>query len=206
MAYNSNAPFGLRPVRYRSGSPWNGALNQYAITSAYATGLFNGDPVTTLSDGSIGIGVAGAACRGVFMGCKYTQTDGTYVPGGGTAGGNFWPAATTVQTGTVPYALIMDDNNVIMSAQETNGSGAAGTALALADRGLNINFYAGAGGNTRTGISSFSINNATEATTSTLNLKIIDLDPYTGNAVGSYANWLVAWNVQQFQSVGTIGV
>lgn len=206
MAYNTNAPFGLRPVRYRSGSPWNGALNQYAITSAYATGLFNGDPVTTLSDGSIGIGVAGAACRGVFMGCKYTQTDGTYVPGGGTAGGNFWPASTTVQTGTTPYALIMDDNNVIMSAQETNGSGAAGTALALADRGLNINFYAGSGGSTRTGISSFSINNATEATTSTLNLKIIDLDPYTGNAVGSYANWLVAWNVQQFQSVGTVGV
>lgn len=205
MTYNSNGPNGLRPVRYRSGSPWTGATNQYNIASGYATGLFNGDPVTTLSDGTIGIGVAGASCRGIFTGTKYTQTDGTVVPGGGSSGGNFWPASTTVQTGTTAIALIMDDNNVILTAQETNGSSAAGTALALADRGLNINFAVGTG-NTRTGMSGASINNTTEATTSTLNLKIIDLDPTVGNAVGSFANWLVAWNVQQFQSVGTVGV
>lgn len=205
MTYNTNGPNGLRPVRYRSGSPWNGATNQYNIASGYGTGLFNGDPVTTLSDGTIGIGVAGAQCRGIFMGAKYTQTDGTVVPGGGSSGGNFWPASTTVQTGTTAIALIMDDNNVIMTAQETNGSSAAGTPLALADRGLNINFAVGTG-NTRTGMSGASINNTTEATTSTLNLKIIDLDPTVGNAVGSFANWLVAWNVQQFQSVGTVGV
>lgn len=205
MTYNSNGPNGLRPVRYRSGSPWNGATNQYNIASGYATGLFNGDPVTTLSDGTIGIGVAGASCRGIFMGTKYTQTDGTVVPGGGSSGGNFWPASTTVQTGTTAIALIMDDNNVILTAQETNGSSAAGTPIALADRGLNINFAVGTG-NTRTGMSGASINNTTEATTSTLNLKIIDLDPTVGNAVGSFANWLVAWNVQQFQSVGTVGV
>lgn len=205
MAWNVNAPFGLRPVRLTDGSPWNGALNQYNIASAYATSIFTGDPVTTLADGTIGIGVAGAACRGVFMGVKYVTAAGVIVPGGGS-GGAYWPASTTLATGTQAIALIADDPNLVFSVQETNGSGAAGTALALADRNLNINFAVGTG-NTATGQSGASINNTTEFTTATLNMKILDLDPYPTNAVGSFANWLVAWNNHEFKGgTGTAGV
>ena len=200
MSNGSNAPQGLRPVRYLDGSPWNGAFQKYNIASAYATNIFMFDPVTTLIDGTIGIGVAGAACRGVFLGCEYTQTDGTY------KFSPYWPASTAVLTGTTVLAKIADDPNLVFDMQETNGSDLAGTALALADRGLNINFDVGPG-TTATGMSTSSINNGTEATTATLNLKILDLSPTVGNVVGDFANWLVAWNNHQFRGgTGSVGV
>ena len=33
MSYGTNAPWGLKPVRYADGSPWNGGYNQYNIAS-----------------------------------------------------------------------------------------------------------------------------------------------------------------------------
>ena len=99
---------------------------------------------------------------------------------------------------------MLDDPNLVFSIQETNGSGAAGTPLALADRGLNANFLYTAG-NTATGQSAVSLNNATEADTSSLNLKIIDLDPTPGNALGSFANWLVTVNNHLYKG-GVTGI
>lgn len=199
MAYNTNAPFGLRPVMHLNGAPWNGAYRVYNIASAYATGLFSGDPVTTLTDGTIGIGVAGSAIRGIFWGCQYFDTLGNL------QNSKYWPASTVAKTGTTPIAYVIDDATVVFTAQEDNGSGAAGTALALADRGLNINFAIGAG-STSNGLSTSTINNGSENTTSTLNCKIIDLDPRPGNAVGDFANWYVSINNHQLGSVGTTGV
>ena len=80
----------------------------------------------------------------------------------------------------------------------------AGTPLALADRGLNINFLYTAG-STSTGSSAVSISNATEATTSTLNCKILQLDPTPGNAVGAFANWLVVLNNHLYRG-GVTGI
>jgi hypothetical protein len=200
MAYGTNAPFGLKPFRRADGTPWNDAMsNPYTIASGYGTAIGYGDPVTTLADGTIGIGVAGAACRGIFMGCKYYNSLGEYVFS------RNWVASTTVKTGTTVEALVCDDPNIVMTVQETDASGNAGTALALADIGLNINFRVGtpdALGNSTT-----SINNASEATGATLNLKILGLDPTVGNQVGDYANWLVTWNNHQFKGgTGTAGV
>lgn len=200
MAFGTNAAFGLRPVRYLNGSPWNGAVNSYALTSGYATAIYTGDPVVALADGTIGIGVVAIANRGVFMGCKYTDTSGIvqFRPS--------WTAATSVLTGTIPYALIADDPFLVFSIQETDGSGNAGTPLALADRNLNINFRLGTG-TAATGQSTTSIDNSTEATTALLNLKILDLDPTPGNVVGNFANWLCTWNTHDFKSgTGVSGV
>lgn len=199
MSYGTNAPNGFQPVKKLDGSAWTGATNTYPITSGYATSLFRGDPVGVLADGTLGIGVAGAAINGVFWGVKYTDSTGT------VKFQSYWPGGTTVQTGSTIEALVIDDPDTVFSVQETNASGAAGTPLALADVGLNINFYAGSGGNTATGNSSFSINNASEATTDTLNCKIIALDPTPGNAVGAYANWLVTINNGRYRA-GVTGV
>lgn len=198
MSYGTNAPNGFQPVKKLDGSAWTGATNPYPITSGYATSLFRGDPVTVLNDGTIGIGVAGSAVVGVFWGCKYYDSTGTFQHR------SYWPASTTVLTGTVPEAEIIDDPMVVFSVQETNGSGAAGTALALADVGLNINFAIGTG-STATGNSGASINNTTEATTDTLNCKLLALDPTPGNAVGSFANWLVTLNNHRYKA-GVTGV
>lgn len=42
---NADTPFGLKPVRYKSGAPYNGAVNPYYIKGDYATALYVGDPV-----------------------------------------------------------------------------------------------------------------------------------------------------------------
>jgi hypothetical protein len=124
---------------------------------------------------------------GVFWGVKYTDSTGV------VKFMNYWPGNPGVLTGSVVEALVIDDPNTVFSIQETNASGAAGTPLALADRGLNINFQYTAG-STSTGSSAVSINNASEADTATLNCKILQLDPTPGNAVGAFANWNVVFN------------
>jgi len=198
MSYGTNAPNGFIPVKKLDGSAWTGATNPYQITSTYATALFRGDPVTILTDGTLGVGVAGATCVGVFWGVKYTDSTGV------VKFMNYWPGNPGVLTGSVVEALVIDDPNTVFSVQETNASGAAGTPLALADRGLNINFLY-TSGSTSTGQSAVSINNASEADTNTLNCKILQLDPTPGNAVGSFANWLVTIN-NHFYRGGTTGI
>jgi hypothetical protein len=198
MSYGTNAPNGFIPVKKLDGSAWTGATNPYQIASTYATALYRGDPVTTLADGTLGVGVAGATCVGVFWGVKYTDSTGV------VKFMNYWPGNPGVLTGSTVEALVIDDPNTVFSVQETNASGAAGTPLALADRGLNINFLYTAG-STSTGQSAVSINNATEADTNTLNCKILQLDPTPGNAVGSFANWLVTIN-NHFYRGGTTGI
>lgn len=199
MSFGTNKPWGLKPVRYLNGTPWNDAQNSYPIASAYATAIYTYDPITTLADGTIGIGVAGASCRGVFLGVQFIDTAGVVqnLP--------YWPAAQATLGSATATAFVADDPNLVFSMQETNGSGVAGTPLALADVGLNANFFVQAGAYPDY-ISQTSLNNATEATTGTLNMKILGLDPTPGNVVGSFANWLVTWNVHQLKSVGTDGV
>lgn len=199
MAYGTNAPQGLVPVKKLDGSAWTGATNPYQIANAYATAIFRGDPVTILAaDGTLGVGVAGATCVGVFWGVKFTDSTGR------VRFENYWPGNPGVLTGSVVEALVIDDPNTVFTIQETSGTGTAGTPLALADRGLNANFLYTAG-STATGTSAVSLNNATEADTSTLNLKILQLDPTPGNAIGAFANWLVVINNHLYRG-GVTGI
>lgn len=198
MSYGTNAPKGLQPVRKLDGSAWTSSLNDYQIDPTYASSLFTGDPVTVGSDGYLARGVAGSAIVGVFMGVKYIDSSNV------AKFQAFWPGNPGVLTGSTVEALVIDDPNVVFTIQETDGSGNAGTPLALADRGLNANFLYTAG-STATGQSAVSLNNASEADTISLNLKIIDLDPTPGNAVGNFANWLVTINNHLYKG-GVTGV
>lgn len=198
MAYGTDAPNGLVPVKKLDGSAWTGATNTYPITSTYATALFRGDPVTVLDDGTLGVGVAGAACVGVFWGVKWTDSTGR------VRFENYWPGNPGVLTGSTVEALVIDDPDTVFSIQETDASGNAGTPLALTDVGLNANFLYTAG-STATGQSAVSLNNASEDATATLNLKILALDPTPGNAVGNFANWLVTINNHRYRG-GVVGV
>lgn len=198
MAYGTNAPNGLRPVRKLDGSCWTGQMTTYPVASGYGTAIFTGDPVTLLADGTLGIGVAGAAIVGVFQGINYVDALGNlrFSPN--------WVAGTTTRGGVSAQAMVIDDPNVVFTIQETNGAGAAGTPLATTDVGLNANFAVGTG-NAATGLSGASLNNTTEADTATLNLKILGLDGYEGNEVGAFANWLVKINNHRYAS-GVAGV
>lgn len=200
MAYGTNAPAGLVPVKKLDGSAWTSALNSYPVASGYATAIGFGDPVTMLADGTIGIAVAGATVLGVFRGVKWTDTSGAI------RDSLFWPASTATFGAVNAQAYVIDDPDVIYTIQETDGSGNAGTPLTTAAVNANANFRVGTV-NTATGLSRSSLNNASVNTTNTLNLQILGRDTYPENVVAgtAFANWFVRINNHQFRS-GVAGV
>ncbi len=196
MSYGTNAPQGLQVYKYLNGSTWTGQNGVYLIASSYATSLFTGDPITLLSDGTIGIGAAAltAAIIGSFNGCVFTNSTGTVVFS------PYWPASTATQ-GTIPATgFVIDDPNVIFNIQAT---------LTISQTDLNSNYgYTVAAGSTVTGQSGYSLDIASgNATTNTL--KLIALTPAVNNpAFGTnYNNGLVLINNHIYKGgTGTAGV
>lgn len=198
---NADRPMGFSPVKMITGAPYNGQVTLYAILAADTNGYAIGDPVTSADGGgsaegipAVTIGVAGSAWRGIIAGifdtkpgiAKIDNLNSTVRPA--AAQDNDW------------YALVVDDPNVVFEVQEVSG----GTALAAADIGLNTNGVAG----TNNGyVSGWELDNAAEATTATLNCKILGLVQRSDNAIGEHAKWLVTINNHQLKGgTGTAGV
>lgn len=179
---NANAPYGLRPERYVSGAPYNGASNPYSIPTGDATALYPGDPVKLVGtaqtiNGIIYPDIARAATGDVMVGVVTSVEPITQ--------------ASTIyrEASTQRIINVADDPNLLFAAQEVN----SGTPLAANDIGLNIDFVVGSG-STVTGLSGTTLNNATEATTNTLDLKIFGFLNVPNNAIGAAAQWLVRIN------------
>lgn len=194
---NVNAPKGFLPVSNFSGAPYNGATRQYIHASGNATATFIGDPVTATGT-SVFVNVGGSlqsfpiaassatgdVIDGVVIGVDLVTRDSPI----------YAPAS---QQTVITVAI---DPNMLLLCQDVN----SGTALTANDVGLNIDFVAAAG-NTSTGFSGYTLNNTTEATTNTLDLKIIGQLQSPGNdlgtAVGTGAaagQWLVKLNRSRF--------
>lgn len=182
---NVDSPFGLRPVRYISGAPYNGAVNTYSTVTGDATAIFIGDPViisgtASTIDGVIYQDVDQAATGNVFVGVVVgVKPD--------TRDSLIHRAASTAR-----ILYVADDPNLLFEIQEVSG----GTALAAADIGLNANIVVGTG-NATTGLSGVELNNATEATTNTLDVQIVGFVNRPGNEIGEHAKWLVRINRHQ---------
>jgi hypothetical protein len=139
---NTNAPFGLRPVRYLNGAPWNGQVSRYLIPATDGTAYYIGDPVTLAGDAgasgsyvngvytggmpTVSIGIAGATCIGAIVGFEVNPSglDADLPPGERRARG--------------PRG---DDPMIVFHMQEIN----SGTAWTSAEIGLNANFVAATG-------------------------------------------------------------
>lgn len=198
---NADRPMGFSPVKMITGAPYNGQANLYAILAADTNGYAIGDPVTSDVGGgsaeglpAVTIGVAGAAWRGVIVGIFDTKPGIAKID---NPNSTVRPAAAQTKDW---YALVVDDPNVVFEVQEVN----SGTPLTAADIGLNANGVAG----TNNGyVSGWTLNNATEATTATLNCKIMGLVQRADNAIGAAAKWLVTINNHQLKGgTGTAGV
>lgn len=153
---NTNAPFGFREYRgMGSGPTYEQSVR--LIKSDNTTAVYFGDPVSNLNTGYITRATAGTAqISGIFAGCKYLSTSQKR-----TVWSNYWPgsdAAADVE------AYIIDAPNAQFIVQ------AGGTAIGLADMGLNIQFNLGTG-NAATGISGAYVESP--AVTATLPFRII---------------------------------
>jgi hypothetical protein len=183
---NADTPFGLRPVRYLSVAPYNGAVNLYSTAAGDNVAIFIGDPVT-------------------LSGTSQTIGGNVYVDVDQAATGNI---IVGVVVGVVPVTreslihraastqrllMVADDPNLLFEIQEVSG----GTPLTANDIGLNANFVVGSG-NAANGMSGVELNNATEAATNTLDLLIVGFMNRADNAIGEHAKFLVRIGRHQY--------
>jgi hypothetical protein len=195
---NANTPFGLSPSEYLSGSSWNGKVRRYYIPSADANAYAIGDPVT-LAGNADSNGVAS-----VVLATPGSGMIGPIVGMGGPGYGGMSADPTNLNTTIIPatktkayYVLVADDPSIIFQVQEIG----TGTQFTSAEVGLNCNLVAG----TNSGyLSGWLLNNATEATTITLDVKLLGLAQIPGNAFGAYAKWnvLIANHLYRGGAVG----
>jgi hypothetical protein len=179
---------GLVPVRYLSGAPYNGAFNKYSVAAGNGVAIFIGDPVTT-----VGVGTAQTINGEVLLDVVQAAT-GNVITG-------VVVGVAPVTNSSLPYRAastqrvlyVADDPNLVFEIQEVSG----GTALTANDSGLNADFVV-ASGSTVTGYSGVELNNATEAVTNTLDLKIIGPVNRPDNAIGENCKWLVRINRHRY--------
>lgn len=170
---NNPTGFGLSPVRYVQGNPWNGAVNLYCVLAADTNAYWIGDCVTTIGNAgadtygipAVTLAAAGAAIRGVIVGIGTAPVGGS----GPFANPNNLAALSRPSGAqTVNYYLaVVDDPYVLFEVMEAG----AGAVLTSASCNRNVNINTG----TRSGslnVSPTFLDNNTVATTSTLSLKI----------------------------------
>lgn len=195
---NINKPSGFAPVNHLiGGSSQVGKTNVYYIPSTDGNAYAIGDPVASAGDAdtngvaSITIGVAGSAWRGVIVGLGRYEA---LIADPSNLDQIIVPATKTHSY----YALVCDDPYTVFECQEIG----TGTVFTSAEVGLNCNGVAG----TNNGyLSGWTLDNSTEATTSTLNCKILGLARRVNNAFGQYAKYLVMINNHELKA-GTSGV
>lgn len=182
---NSSAPLGFRPVKYRDGKPYQGAVNPYICPASDSTALYVGDPVI----------LAGSAnADGVATITRATAGSGAYVSGVVVGFVFTDPLPTTKYrpASTLMTVLVADDPDLLFEIQEDS----VGGALAVTNVGQNADFVAGSG-STYTGDSGFMLDSSTAATTNTLQCRIEGLAQRPDNEIGTYAKWLVSFNLHQ---------
>jgi hypothetical protein len=182
---NTSRINGFRPVKYKSGKPYFGAVNVYHIPASDGTALYAGDVVklagSSSTDGTkptVTIAAAGNAVVGVIVGFAVNRDNINL-------GGQYRAASTARDV------LVCDDPDVVFEVEASNGTPAA------TDVGLNVNHAVGTP-DTATSRSGAYVDFGTEATTAGLTFKIHSFVAREDNEVGASAKLLVSINNHQF--------
>lgn len=180
-------------------------VEELPVASAYATGIFRGDPVKRASDGTIQAAAAGDTnVLGVADGVvRYKASDGTI------KSGNFLPASTTYSGAphtSNPEASIVRvilARDVIFEADANTAAASFTAAQSLIDN--NADVAAGAGGSTTTGRSTYVLDNSSTGT-ATAQCRIVGIATDPLNDVTS-TNWkaLIEFNESTEVQFGTTG-
>jgi hypothetical protein len=211
MAYPTvDKPYGLKPVNLIGGQVFAGATRQMEIATAanvgYGTSIFYGDLVKRVTGGTIekDTGTTTAEPCGVFLGCTFTNSST-----GQVQFQQFYPASTSVAAGTKIFAYVADDPDTLFQVVSCS-SGTTVAAISIAAIGANIALIQNAG-STTTGNSAVAIEQGSEATTSALPIRIIDVvrdtvivDPNTG--AETFPEFIVKININTHQYTTPTGV
>lgn len=184
---NADTPRGLRPVRYLSGAPYNGAANKYHVASGDSTVAYIG-ALVKLTGGADADGIA-TVTPNVSTGNPVVGVIVGIVPD--TASSTVYGAGSTTR-----YVLVADDPNLVFEAQEDSTGG----ALAATAAGATCTLTGFTSGSTTTGYSAVEIDSSELSETSDTDddVRIIGLVQRADNAIGTNAKWLVRLNVHQY--------
>ena len=204
---NVNAPFGLRPVRHRSGTHYNGAARAYYIPSTYATALYVGDPVIktgTSNTAAVSMPGAGSFGIGTLPEINKASAGDTNKITGVIVG--FAPVTASSTTynpaSTERIAYVCDDPGVLFEIQASSSANIAAT-----DIGTNANLTFSTAGSTVTGLSGAQLDTSSMTTTATYQLNIVSVANRADVEVGSqaYTKLLVRIN-NHTETVGAAGI
>lgn len=202
---NTQAAFGFQQFGYMPGSGVDYQLTKYAIQSTYTTAIYFGDPVIKSATGGGALGAyirpmtnatgVGTAMLGVFQGCMVTPVGGypQWFP--------WYPAAAQ---GGDTTAYVIDAQNALFKVA------ALLTAIPATAIGANVGFSTGAGGTTfGGGYSSYTLDQSTLTTNSTLPFQVWGLLPGIGNGTDNSSNYnqvIVRFNntLRQAGATGTL--
>ena len=202
MAYPTvSAPYGLKPVNLIGGQVFAGATRQMQIASGYATNIFYGDLVKRIADGTIekDVGTATATPCGIFLGVSFTNAST-----GQVQQQQFYPANQQIKSGTQIFAVVADDPDTLFQVVSCS-SGTTVAAMGISAIGNNIELIQNAG-STTTGNSAVAINEGTQATTSSLPIRIIDVVRDTATGTDSFVEFIVKINATMHQYNNSTGV
>lgn len=191
MAYPTvDAPYGLKPINRLDGMPYAGAVRHIKIASGYAANVFYGDLVSVVTAGTAEkfAGTTSGSPVGVFVGCSYTNptTKQKFFS-------QYWPTGT-VAADAVAY--VVDDPNAVFQVAVTDSSSDMSNA-ARAAIGSNMSLIQGTG-DTATGNSGVSVLAGSEATTSTLPIRVIDVVEATATDADEFVELVVKINLHQY--------
>jgi hypothetical protein len=201
MAYPIvSAPYGLKPVNLIGGQVFAGATRQMEIASGYATNIFYGDLVKRISDGTIekDTGTTTATPCGVFLGVSFTNAST-----GQVQQQQFYPASTSIKSGTKIFAVVADDPDTLFQVAVVSGTTVI-TGVGISAIGNNATLVQNAG-STTTGDSKVALLDST-ATTNTLPIRIIDVVRDTATAADNFPEVIVKINFGMHQYNNATGV
>ena len=202
MAYPTvSAPYGLKPVNLIGGQVFAGSTRLMEIASGYATGIFYGDLVKRVADGTIekDTGTTTATHCGVFLGVQFTNSST-----GQVQQQQFYPASQAVKAGTQIFAVVADDPDTLFQVASCSGTTVI-AAMGKSAIGNNITLIQNAG-STVTGNSAVAIDEGTEATTNTLPIRIIDVVRDTATGADAFVEFIVKINATMHQYNNSTGV
>ncbi|MCR9254711.1 MAG: hypothetical protein NXI16_01275 [Alphaproteobacteria bacterium] len=180
---NTQAHFGLRPIRHLTSGKYDGHTNEYTISASDTTAIYNGDLVMATADGDVTRATKGVTdAVGVAVGFEWTNSAGELV----------WQKYWTGETGASNIIVhVIDDPNVIFEIQ------ADGSAWDATAKNANADFDPGTGSAT-TGLSGGHLDFASLAT-GTAQLRILRLVQDQENEYGAYAKFEVFINEHAYR-------
>lgn len=201
---NADTRFGLRAIKNRDGSPWNGKINPYFVPATDATALYLGDPVT--KTGTANTAAAGEA--------------GQYVPGTLPEVAKSTAGDTNPITGVIiAFETDPDNDNIVYRTASTERvvwvadapdviceiQADSANPVAATDIGSNAALIFTHGGDNNTGLSGAELDTSTFATTATEQLKVLRIVNREDNELGENAKLEVIIN-NHTESNGTAGI